>query len=243
VFSGLVVALVVLLFSKSVSLVAMSAMAALLILAGIQSIKSHEVLDIWNVGLRPRFVMLVTFICTLAMPVQYAVLVGVVMSGMAYFFTSAEQVRLVELIPQMVGSYREQPAPARLKDKNITILQVYGSLFYASVDRLSEKLPSARDVERPVVILRMRQHEEVGSTFIELIERYETQLKEAGGKLILAGVNPGVKKQLEATKTTQDILGDEDVFMATEIIRQSLDAAIIAAQEWLKSYDEASESK
>jgi SulP family sulfate permease len=220
----------------------MPAMAALLILAGIQSLKVAEVVDIWQVEVRPRMIMLVTFICTLAMPVQYAVFVGVVLSGLAYLLTSAYQVRLVELVPEG-GNYREKPAPTQLPDKAITILQAYGSLFYAAIDRLEKKLPSARNAERPVVILRMRQHDEIGSTFIVLIERYETQLKAAGGKLILAGVNPKVVKQLKATETSQDILGDEDVFMATKVVRQSLDEAIVAAQAWLNAQAEGSESK
>jgi len=236
VFSGLVVMVVVLLLSKYVILLAMPAMAALLILAGIQSIKAAEVVDVWQVGLRPRLIMLVTFVFTLAIPVQYAVLVGVVLSGLAIFLTSAYQVRLVELVPLAGGSYREQPAPAQLPDKAITILQAYGSLFYAAIDRVAEKLPSARNVERPVVILRLRQHDEIGSTFIVLIERYEAELKAAGGKLILAGVNPKVVKQLEATEISQDILGDEDVFIATKVVRQSLDDAIADGQAWLKPH-------
>jgi sulfate permease, SulP family len=167
----------------------------------------------------------------------------VVLSALAYLLASAYQVRLVELVPMVEGSYREQPAPAQLPDKSITILQAYGSLFYAAIDRVAEKLPSARNVERPVVILRLRQHDEIGSTFIELIERYETQLKAAGGKLILAGVNPGVMKQLISTDISQDILGDEDIFISTKIVRQSLDDAITDAQAWLKTHAEVSESK
>jgi sulfate permease, SulP family len=242
VFSGLVVMVVVLLLSKYVILLAMPAMAALLILAGIQSIKAAEVVDVWQVGLRPRLIMLVTFVFTLAIPVQYAVLVGVVLSGLAYLLTSAYQVRLVELVP-VEGLYRERPAPAQLPDNAVTILQAYGSLFYAAIDRVAEKLPSARNAELPVVILRLRQHDEIGSTFIGLIERYEAQLKAAGGKLILAGVNPNVVKQLVSTGTSQQVLGDEDIYTATKIVRQSLDDAIADAQAWLKSHAEVSESK
>lgn len=243
VFSGVVVALTVLLFSGLVSMIAMPTMAALLILAGIQSIKTHEIKDIWDVGIMPRTVMLVTFICTLILAAQWAVLVGVVFSVLVYFFTSANQVRLVELVPQTVGSYREQPAPAQLPDKAITILQVYGSLFYASIERLSEKLPSARGAERPVVILRLRQYEQIESSFVQLLERYEVQLKAAGGKLILAGVNSQVKVQLDNTETTQEVIGKEDIFLATDVVRQSLDNAIAAAQEWLKLQEQENASK
>ncbi len=237
IFSGVLVLLIVLIFSELVSLVAMPAMAALLIIAGIQSIKTTEVIDVWNVGVVSRMMMLVTFVCTLTMPVQYAVFTGVVWSGLAYFFSAAKQVRLVEVVPQAGGSYREQPVPAQLPDKAITILQVCGSLFYASIDRLDEELPSARASKYPVVILRLRHHDQIGSTFITFIERYEDQLNAVNGKLILAGVSSAVKKQLDKTGTTQDVLGDEDIFMATDIVHQSLDAAIAAAQEWIKSID------
>ena len=49
VFAGLIIVVVVLLFSPVISLVAMPAMAALLIMAGIQSIKKEEFLDVWDV--------------------------------------------------------------------------------------------------------------------------------------------------------------------------------------------------
>jgi SulP family sulfate permease len=167
------------------------------------------------------------------MPVQYAVFAGVVLSGLAYFFTASRQVRLVELTPQANGSYREGPAPRRLPDNAITILQVCGSLFYASIDPLFEGLPSSSGAQRPVVILRLRHQDQIGSTFVKLVERYEAQLKAAGGKLVLAGVSLEVKKQLDKTGTTQDILGDEDIFIATELVHQSLEAAVTASNEWL----------
>jgi SulP family sulfate permease len=233
IFSGLVVLGVVLLFSELVSLVAMPAMAALLIIAGIQSIKVGDVTDVWMVGAMPRAMMLMTFVCTLLMPVQYAVFAGVVLSGLAYFFTASRKVRLVELTPQAGGAYREGPAPKRLPDNAITILQICGSLFYASIDLLFEELPSPTGAQRPVVILRLRHQDQIGSTFITFVERYEAQLKAADGKLVLAGVSPEVKKQLDKTGTTQDILGDEDIFIATEIVHQSLDAAVAASGEWL----------
>ena len=54
VFAGLVIVLIVLLFSQAVSLVAMPAMSALLIVAGVQSIKREEFKDVWAVGMLPR---------------------------------------------------------------------------------------------------------------------------------------------------------------------------------------------
>jgi SulP family sulfate permease len=234
VFAGLVIVVVVLLFSRAVSLVAMPAMAALLIVAGIQSIKREEVLDVWDIGWRPRLVMLVTFALTLALPVQYAVLAGVVLSVLVYLISSAQDVRLMQITPNPDGTYREQPPPAQLPSNAVTILHAYGNLFYAAAYRLEELLPSAQGAERPVVILRLRRSDRIASTLINVIEYYEAQLRASGGKFMLAGVSPLVKEQLDATETTRDVLGAEDIFPATENIGEATRLALEAAQAWLE---------
>lgn len=45
------------------------------------------------------------------------------------------------------------------------------------------------------MILRLRAQEGIGSSFITMLERYSLQIQAAGGKLMVAGVNPNVKRQ------------------------------------------------
>ena len=234
VFSGLVIVMVVLLFSGAVSLVAMPAMSALLIMAGIQSIKKEEFLDVWDVGWGPRIVMVVTFAMTLAVPVQFAVFGGVLLSIFVYLVSSAQDVRLMEIVPLPDGTYREQPVPAELPSNAVTLLHVSGNLFFAAAYKLEEMMPSAKGVERAVVVLRLRQSTRIGSTFVNLLEFYEEQLKAGGGKLMLAGVSPQVKEQLDITETTRDVLGDEEIFLATDILGESTELALAAARAWLE---------
>ena len=233
VFAGLIILVVVLLFSQAVGLVAMPAMAALLILAGIQSVKKEAFLDVWDVGWGSRIVMMVTFVMTLIVPVQYAVFGGVILSILVYWVSSSQDVSLTEIIPNNDGTYREGPAPTQLPSNAVTLLSVSGNLFYVAAYNLEEMLPSAKGSERPVVILRLRESDRIGSTFITVLEHYAAQLKTSGGKLILAGVNPRVKEQLDLTETTQEILGEENVFLATENIAESILAALKAAHAWL----------
>jgi anti-anti-sigma regulatory factor len=113
------------------------------------------------------------------------------------------------------------------------LLSVSGNLFYVAAYNLEEMLPSAKGSERPVVILRLRESDRISSTFITVLEHYAAQLKASGGRLILAGVNPLVNEQLELTETTQEILGEENVFTATENIAESTLLALHAAHAWL----------
>jgi SulP family sulfate permease len=233
--SGLVIVVVVLLFSQAVSFAAMPAMAALLIVAGIQSINIKKVRHVWDVGVGPRSVMLVTFVATLIVPVQWAVFIGVILSGIVYFLSAADDVKVVELILTESGQFRIQDAPDQLSSRTATMIQIQGNLFYAADDKIETMLPSARQAEYPVVILGLRGHNEIDSTFIILMERYNEQLEASGGKLILAGVSEHTRKQLDKTETTDELLGEEDVFEATEILGESFQLAYQAAQDWLEN--------
>ncbi|MBP8293390.1 MAG: SulP family inorganic anion transporter [Caldilineaceae bacterium] len=236
IFSGLIVVLAVLLFSRAVSVVAMPAMAGLLIVAGFQSIKSERIRDIWATGWAPRIVMAVTLGLTLVIPLQQAVFLGVVLSILVHFFvTSSHEVRMALLTLNADGTVTEGAAPAELPGNTVTLLEVFGDMAVAGAETLEAKLPAVKQAERAVVILRLRAQDSVGSSFIAVVERYAQQLKAHGGKLMLAGVHPKIKGQLDRTKTTDEILGAENVFEATTTVGASTRAAYAAAQSWLEA--------
>ncbi len=235
VFSGLVVVVAVLVFSPAVSQVAMPAMAAVLIVAGFQSIKWNRIADIWATGWPPRIVMLVTLVLTLAIPLQQAVFLGVLLSILAYFFvTSTHEVRLTQIIQNPDGTVTEGPAPAELPSNAVTVLQIYGNMTFTGAETLEQYLPKAGSATRPVVILRLRAQEGIGSSFITVLERYSQQVKAVGGRLMVAGISKKVKGQLDRTETTSDLLGPENVFVATTNLGASTRAALAAAQRWLE---------
>ena len=232
--SGLVIVVVVLLFSQAVGYSAMPAMAALLIVAGIQSIKVGEVQIVWEVGLGSRALMLVTFVATLIVPVQWAVFIGVLLSAIVYFFTAADDVQIVALTPNKDKQLQITDLPDRLPSREVTFLLIRGNLFYAAVDKVDAMLPSARDVENPAVILGLLGQDEINSTFIHLLERYGEQVHASHGKLILAGVNKHIREQLDLTGITDELIGAGNIFMATDILGESALNAYQAGQAWLE---------
>lgn len=243
IFSGLLVAVVVLLFSRAVSLVAMPAMAGLLILTGYHSIKSARIKDIWAIGWSGRVVMLVTLAFTLAIPLQWAVFLGVLLSILVHFFvTSSEEVRLMQLTPNPDGTVTESPVPAELAGNAVTLMQIYGNMTFAGAETLELLLPTPKTSERPVVILRLRAQESIGSSFIGVLERYAQQLKAHGGKLMVAGVNPKVKGQLAQTGTVEEFLGGENVFLSSSTLGASTRDAYAAAERWLQEQEESQDT-
>ena len=219
-FSGILIIFLVLMLGDLIELVAMPAVGALLVVAGYSSIKFPEIEDVRDTGAGPRYVMIFTFFATLFLQIQYAVLLGVVLSILIYLYRSSTDIRLVELIPQEDGSIFEREAPTNLRENDVTILRIYGSLHFSGAAMLEETLPPAQDSHRAVVIMQLRGLDNVGSTFIRVVERYAQLLMDRGGKLYLTGVHPHVLKQLELTETTETIRR-EDIYLAEEILGSS----------------------
>jgi SulP family sulfate permease len=231
VFLGLFVAAFVLIFGNLVELVAMPAVAAVLIVVGIQIINTEEIGDVWDISVSKRVIMAATFIATLTLPVQQAILIGVFLSFIDYVYSSSQNVRLLELEPVEMGTFVEKPAPAKLPDKSVTIIHIRGSTYFAAVRTIQELLPSAKEGQRAVVIIRIRGVDEVGSTMITVLERYAEELRTNGGKLMLSGVSQNVLDQLLRTETTESI-PENTVFMATDTLGESTRAALTVAEEW-----------
>ncbi len=233
IFAGIVAVGLVLLFSGLIELVAMPTVAALLIVAGWQAINFEEIGDVRDAGRMPRLVMILTFLVTLVLPIQQAVFLGVLVSLLIFVYRSAMQVRLMELHPLGDGRLREQPAPEELPSHHVTLLHFRGTTFFGAAYTLEKMLPSALEAEEAVVVLRLRGHEGVATTFIGVLERYAKPLQARGGKLILSGVSEAVWQRLLATETT-DSIPEEDVFLADDILGASTLRAMEAARDWLE---------
>lgn len=232
-FTGLFVAAIVLLFGPAVELVPMASMSALLIIAGYQTLDSEEIADVWDVSIESRLIMILTFAATLVLPIQYAVFLGVAVSILHYAYSSAVDIDVVEIVPQKDGTYVERPAPRELPSERLTLLHIYGSLFFAGASVLEQRLPSAQDSRQAIVLLRLRGHPRIGSTFIGVIERYADRIQANGGKLMLVGVSEKVKLQLDRTETT-DTIPDEDIFLANDTLGSATNDAWAAARAWLE---------
>ena len=237
VFMGLFVAVFVFFFGNQVENVALPAIAAVLIVAGFGVYKFAVIKDIWDVSRSSRIVMLVTFLATLTVEIQEAVFIGIILSILDFVYTSAQDVQVVELVEKSEGVFVERPCPAELSDNSITILYAWGALFFASARTIEGLLPKADQAQRAVVILRMHGRSRIGSTFIQILERYAGRLKANGGKIILSGISQKVWEQLERTETFE-LIPEADVFRVEETLGGSTKKAFMAATEWLVSQPE-----
>lgn len=224
VYAGVIVAVVLLLFGSVIEKVPLATVAALLIVAAAASLKWAAILEVWRTNWAARVIMLATLVLTLMVPIQYAVLAGVAISTVQYISSASLDVKVRRLVREGQGRYREEEPPERLPDREVTILDIYGSIFYAAADVIAEKLPDVRGAKGAVLVLRLRGRGEVGSSAIGLFRRYATDLQQGGGALLLAGVGHGMADQLERTGI-EELLGRHSIFPARSLVYKSTESA------------------
>ena len=199
IFVGLFVALIVLLAGPLVERVPMPALAALLIVAGIQGFRMEQAVMVWQAGRISKVSMVVTFVAILVVPLQFAVLFGVALSILLNTVRQSNKVIVKQWLLQPQGFPLEQSPPRHLPSHQLTLLHVYGSLAFAAARNLEEMLPAVGDATHAVVAINLRGKSDIGSTFVTVLQRYAQTLNQRNSKLMLVGLDPAARAQLAKT--------------------------------------------
>ncbi|MCO5218286.1 MAG: SulP family inorganic anion transporter [Thermomicrobiales bacterium] len=228
VFTSVVVIVMVLLFANLLSIIPIAALAALLIYSATLSIKIPLIKAVSDTGIRSATAMWLTLIAALVVPIQQAIILGVIVAATIFVYRASKDIRVVRL-RRRDGLYYEEPPPTVLDSDDVVLLDVYGSLFYAGARTLSEMLPSVGSASNTVVILRLRGTGDIGSTLMNVLNGYANELRSNGGELMLSGIDPLVKKRLIKSNQIQ-VIGAENVFESTNMRHQSIGLAEEAAR-------------
>ena len=232
IFAGLWMALLVVVFPGLVAYVTMPALGVLLIIASVSTIKPSEARAIWHTGWPSRLASITTFLTTLLLPIQAAVGIGVVLSALLYVNESSTDISVVELTKRDDGSIEEHKAPRQLRSNKVTVLDIYGHLFYAGARTLARLLPVPGDAQSVIVVLRLRGRTNLGATLVEVLANYADKLQEANGRLYLTGISEGAYEQVVRTGKLR-LTGPVRIYEATPVRGQSTQKALADARTWL----------
>ena len=182
-------------------------------------------------------IMIVTFVLVLAVPLQYAVLAGATISVLKYIYLSSLDVHVKQVVLDGDGLPRETEAPAALASDAVTVLDIYGSLFWAAGPRIRASLPAVGDAHCPVVVLRLRGRGTLHSATIALFREYGTDCAARGGRMYLAGIGHEMEEQFRRTGLL-DQLGPDAVVAATDELYGACATAQQRGESWLEENTE-----
>jgi sulfate permease, SulP family len=181
--------------------------------------------------------MATTFVLTLIVPLQYAVLVGVGLSVVLHVVRQSSGLRIRQLHLADGNRMRETLPPPTVAGGQVVVLQPYGSIFFASAPALEDQLPAVTEASAgSAVILRLRGADEAGATFIDVLTRYAAALHRAGARLIVVTDSPRIRRQLWVTGALE-VLGEENLYQGGEWVGRTLRRAHRDATAWVRDHD------
>lgn len=236
IISGVWILVVLVALSGVVGKVAMPTLAAILISAGARSIRAREIVTILRAGPNSQIAIVATFLATLFLPVAAAVGAGVVISLLLQLNQEAVDLAIVEIHRDEHGRLVERRPPARLPSRAVTVLDVYGSLFYAGSRTLQARLPDPTGSVQPAVVLRLRGRTTLGATFFSVVSGYARQLEAVDGRLYLTGLDPSLVDRLRRV-SDHPLTGRARLYEADPVLGRSTQQALDDATTWLVTPD------
>lgn len=229
-----VMASAILLFSGAVGYIAMPALAALLMLVGYRTIKPADIKAVWRTGATQATVMTVTFVLTMLIPLQNAVMVGIGISLILFVIKQSNRMTLKRWVLDETGRrMKEVDPPEEVGVDEVIILQPYGSVFFASAPVFDEALPEVvAESFNSVVIIRLRGKSDLGSTFMDVVARYAYALRSANCKLMVTYADEKVSDQFAVTGAGV-ALGEENIYESDEWLGATVRRAHEDAESWI----------
>jgi SulP family sulfate permease len=235
IFSGVLLALVVLVLAPLAERIPMPVIGGLILVVGGELIwgKRHDILLVLRTSPLSSAAMILTFLATTQLPLQQAIVLGAILSLLLYCAQAARHARFWALTRDPEGRWHLADPPARLPPGEVTVLYYAGTSFFAELPHIEQALPHTDDARNSVLILVLRGAPDVpSSSMAKVIERHARDLDQQGGRLILAGVAPGLARVLRLTGIDRE-LGPGGVVPAQGAFFDPLNRALADARTWI----------
>jgi len=200
VFSGLILLAVLFAVAPLAAFLPLAVMAALLFVVAWGLIDFVEMRRIARTSRGDLAVLLVTFVSTLTIQLEFAIFVGVIASLLVYLSRTTHPA-LTRLRPDADSPQRRfvALAPGIASCPQLDLLRVDGSLFFGAVEHVQDELEAAR-AECPTarhVLLVCSGVNFIDVSGCDFLVSAARRLREHGVELYLCNLKPGVHRTLE----------------------------------------------
>ena len=229
VFSGIVVLVAALTLGSFVAYLPRTALAAVLIVTAYRMIHKEQILRILKGTRGDALIMLVTFLGTLFLHIEFAVLAGIFLSFVVYIIRTSTP-RVTSVLPD--DDFRHFISrPEKPECPQLAILDILGDLYFGAATHVEQEIQEhkTQHPEQRFLLLRMYSVDHCDFSGIHMLERVVRDYREDGGAVFLMRVPNPVKKYMKSTGFYQ-YLGEEN-FLADDnaishIFHRILDPAV-----------------
>ncbi len=228
VYCSLLVAAIFLLLADYARHIPLSCLAAILFIIAYGLIDWKHIQRIARSSRSDFMVCMVTLICCLVIPLEFAIFVGVLLNIAAYLRRTST-VHIAEMVTQDSGAIVERPLIDAQGNKSVVVLQVEGNLFFGVADELRERLTSVAQSGARVIVLRLKRAHSIDATILHELEQFARMMQSSDRHVLLCGIRPDLMQRMQnyGLLTT---LGPHNVFPAATGIFTSMKNALNRAR-------------
>ncbi|MGC9520741.1 MAG: SulP family inorganic anion transporter, partial [Anaerolineae bacterium] len=199
IFASLFILAILLLLAPLAAFVPLSALAGVILLTAYSLIEFDEIVRIWRSNHGDRTIMLITFLATLALHLEYAVLLGIGLSIIYYLLrTSKPRVRVV--LPSDDFRYFT-PRPGKPSCTQLGVMEILGDLYFGAVNHIEEQILEnlAEAPTQRYLLLRMYAVENCDISGIHALESIVRTYRDRGGDVYFVHVHRQVRDLMRST--------------------------------------------
>ncbi|MDX1437873.1 MAG: solute carrier family 23 protein [Anaerolineales bacterium] len=236
VYAGVLILLVVMIFGGLAELIPMTALAAMLIVIGVEVMikEGRELAEASRIDWLNVAVAVIVILVAVFEDLTVAIFAGVVLSLLVFAFEMATRFHIVGLVQNQEGRWEQRPTPETLQDNHVMILDIVGTTYFASVYSFDDLLPDPGSATHAVLVLRMRGRAFSSLAIIKWLENYAEKMRAAGNLLLVSGIHDSVHEVMEKTDMLE-VVGPENVFRESTVLGESTNRAVAAGKAWIES--------
>lgn len=234
IFAGIWLAALVVVAGSLAELIPMPVIGGLILVIGAELVAGRwaDIKLVLRTAPLSAVAMVVTFLATTQLPLHTAILIGALTSLVLYCFKASQTAGLKAFV-RMQDGWQIAPVPEQVESDKVTVLQYSGVGLFAEVPRIDEEWPRVTDSHRAVVVLGVRTLPDVPSTkVIKSLRRWAQDLRDNGGRLIIAGASPATAMVLAAGGLT-NVLGDDGIVPASDRVFGPVEEAVRRGEQWI----------
>jgi SulP family sulfate permease len=217
VFSGVFVILGVLAFGPAAGFLPKAALAGMIMVIAYRMVDWHGVRRVVATSRSETGIMVATFAATLAFPLEFAVLAGVILSlGIYIYKSSLPTVHTVVPDPTFRHFVERDDAPCC---PQLGVINIRGALFFGAASHVEDELLANYEANpgQGHLLLRMHGVHQCDLSGIDVLEGLVKLYRDGGGDVFLVQVRPEVRRVMQASGF-EELLGDGNFLLQEDAI-------------------------
>ncbi len=197
VFAAVFVVAIIWILAPAAAIIPRATLAGLLIVIGIRLVDVKKIASVWRISRGDSVIMIATFAATLLLPLEFAVLTGILVSfGRHLVDTSRPEVQT--LLPD--ENYKELiHLPEKPECPQLGVLTIRGSLYFGATVHVEDEVRKHVEANpaQNYLLLHMQQVNRCDVSGLRMLETLVDQTRRRGGDLYLTGVHQAVWQRMK----------------------------------------------